>query len=164
MSSNDLHRDIRVSVGRTFQKLGICKNVKYFYLRNLIWLIVFYFAYLQPVQCSSDNACFASPATVLPRMSMVPSIFVFSYLEGDYRPLLNNTDFSIGGSTPYYWETFLGGVWSSTNVPPQNVTPPRIIIDKPGTSAGANSANTYNDIIILNGGELIVEEDAAALA
>ncbi len=84
------------------------------------------------------------------------------FYEGDYRPAIAGADFALGGSTPYQWEIYTGGIWQQTLAAPQSASPLRILIDKAGITGGANSSNGYNDIIILNNGELILKESAAS--
>ncbi len=84
------------------------------------------------------------------------------FYQGDYRPAIAGADFAVGGSTPYQWEIYTGGTWQQTTIPPQSASPSRVLIDKTGITGGANSINGYNDIIILNGGELILKESAAS--
>jgi hypothetical protein len=86
------------------------------------------------------------------------------FYEGDYRPLIAGADFALGGSSPYQWEIYTGGIWQQTLAAPQSASPSRILIDKAGITGGANSSNGYNDIIILNNGELILKESAASLS
>jgi len=85
------------------------------------------------------------------------NISTFTYLAGDYRPLFDFVDFSINGS----WETFDGSSWSTALLAPQNILPVgsrpnRIIIHLVGIEGAGNSSNTYKNIIILSGGELIL--------
>jgi hypothetical protein len=88
------------------------------------------------------------------------NIIDFTYLTGDFRPLYSDVDFSHNGS----WEYFNGSSWGTTpgNLAPQNASPKpsRIIIDKSGITGGGNSSNTYYDIMILDGGELVLENNA----
>ena len=87
-------------------------------------------------------------------------VIEFAYVNGDYRPLYANVDLSHNGS----WEYFNGTTWGATlgNLAPQNAAtkPSRVIIDKSGITGGGNSSNSYNDIIIINGGELILDNNA----
>lgn len=88
------------------------------------------------------------------------NVITFTYLSGDFRPLFDYTNFSINGS----WETFDGSTWSTASQAPQNIAtasrPNRIIIHRPGIEAAGNSSNTYKNIIILDGGELILPNTA----
>lgn len=88
------------------------------------------------------------------------NVTAFTYLNGDVRPLSNYTDLSYGGTSPYHWEEYSGGTWSKRAASPQSSKPSgRIIIDKVGIGGGGNVVNSYNDIIILNGGELILNDN-----
>ncbi len=91
--------------------------------------------------------------------SITFDIIEFLFLAGDVRPLNNSYDLSWAGSDPYYWEEFNGSSWESRSASPQGTKPSRLIIDKSGILAGGNTSNTYNDIIILSGGELILNDD-----
>lgn len=88
------------------------------------------------------------------------NVTAFTYLTGDYRPLFDYTNFSINGA----WETFDGSNWTTASQAPQNIAtasrPNRIIIHRPGVEAAGNSSNTYKNIIILEGGELILPNTA----
>jgi hypothetical protein len=85
----------------------------------------------------------------------------FVYLAGDYRPNYAGSDFSFNGG----WDSFNGTTWTLGVTAPQNLPtgsanrPARIIIDKPFITGGGNTLQTYNDIIILNGGELTFQDD-----
>lgn len=85
----------------------------------------------------------------------------FTYATGDVRPLIDYADFSWGGTAPYYWEEFNGTSWVNRSSSPQAVKPTRIIIHRPGIQGGGSATNTYNDIVIQSGGELLVLEDDA---
>lgn len=87
----------------------------------------------------------------------------FVYFSGDVRPLFAYTDLSYGGTSPYHWEEFNGTSWVNRSASPQNTKPSgRIIIDKEGIGGGGNASNTYNDIVITNGGELILYDNNAS--
>lgn len=87
----------------------------------------------------------------------------FSYSTGDVRPLFDYVDFSWSGTSPYYWEEYNGSTWSNRSSSPQAVKPTRIIVTKEGITGGANVTNTYNDIIITNGGSLILNNTSGTL-
>ncbi len=81
----------------------------------------------------------------------------FIYQNGDVRPAYVYSDFSYNNA----WEEFNGSTWNPRTSSPQGSTPSgRIIIDKKGIGGGGNSKNTYNDIIIINGGELQLNDFA----
>lgn len=142
------YNDICISIICTYLIVGNSKKGRCFYLKHIILLFSFWFG---------DKVS----GKALEYASLVPGVSVvidFDYEEKDYRPLANNADFSVAGNS-LYWEIFSGGVWTSVANSPQSVKPSRIIIDKTGITGGASAANTYNDIIILPGGELILEDD-----
>jgi hypothetical protein len=88
----------------------------------------------------------------------------FPFVNGDYRPSINGTDFSFDGT----WEVYSGGSWMTGQIAPQNITPAarpnRIIIDRPGIGGASSSANTYKNIIVTNGGELLLSDNAIPVA
>jgi len=89
------------------------------------------------------------------------NVNVFTFLAGDYRPNYAGSDFSFNGG----WDSFDGTTWTLGVTAPQNLPtgtgnrPPRIIIDKPFITGGGSTVQTYNDIIILDGGELSFVDD-----
>lgn len=87
----------------------------------------------------------------------------FVYISGDVRPLFAYTDLSYGGTSPYNWEEFNGTSWVNRSASPQNTKPSgRIVIDKKGIGGGGSASNTYNDIVIIDGGELILNDNNAS--
>jgi hypothetical protein len=100
----------------------------------------------------------ASATGLTSTISSTYIISTFTYLAGDFRPLYA-TDLSFNGQ----WEYYNGSSWVA--VPdakaPQNTTTTigRILINTTVTGGG-NATNAYNcDFIILNGGELILQEN-----
>lgn len=89
------------------------------------------------------------------------NITEFIYANGDVRPLLDYVDFSWSSTSPYYWEEYDGTTWTNRSASPQSSKPTRLIINKLGITGGGNTTNTYNDIIIIDGGELILNDYAA---
>lgn len=88
----------------------------------------------------------------------------FIYNNGDVRPLSDYADFSWGGTSPYYWEEYNGSTWSNRAQSPQANKPSgRIIINKVGVTGGGNVVNSYNDIIILNGSSLVLNDTTGTL-
>lgn len=97
------------------------------------------------------------------QVSATPVMFIA--VSGDYRPKFAGVDFSTNNN----WETYNGSSWVDAATAPQNLAPAsrpaRIIIDKLGITAGGSASNTYNDIIIISGGELyLVDNDAPPVA
>lgn len=146
MRHNRSHRDMHLFSILNYCRWNSAPGVKAFLLKNLLLLSVFSFG---------DDA--SGESFSLPER---PNS-VIDFKEGDYRPLVNNTDFASGGSSPYYWETNVGGIWTPTGISPQSAKPPRIIVHRPGITGGVSSGNTYNDILVSNGGELILVDVAA---
>lgn len=89
------------------------------------------------------------------------SIVSFTYKSGDYRPRVDYTDFSWNGD----WEEYDGSSWNTASQAPQNIAPAsrpnRIIIHRPGITGGGNYSNTYKNIIVIGGGELILDNNVA---
>jgi hypothetical protein len=89
------------------------------------------------------------------------NITSFTFLAGDYRPNYAGSDFSFNGG----WDSFNGTTWTLGVTAPQNLPtgtgnrPGRIIIDKASITGAGSSAETYNDIIIIDGGELTFDDD-----
>lgn len=81
-------------------------------------------------------------------------ITTFTYLAGDYRTTAAGASFASTTS----WETYNGSSWSAASVAPETTAPSRIIVRHSGISAGTNGAYSYNDITILSGGELLVQD------
>ncbi|MDD4150387.1 MAG: T9SS type A sorting domain-containing protein, partial [Bacteroidales bacterium] len=110
------------------------------------------------VTISATNTCGTGNET------LVITISTFTYAAGDFRSTADYADFSYnnsGGATTY-WEYFDGTSWTPTvdDKGPENAsTPSRIIIDHIGIGAGGNTTHKYNDIIIRNGGQLILNDD-----
>jgi hypothetical protein len=75
----------------------------------------------------------------------------FTYLNGDWRPLAAYTDLT--WSSAGNWERYNGSSWVGQTASPETSAPTRIIIDK-YVSGGGAATHIYNDIIIINGGEL----------
>jgi autotransporter-associated beta strand protein len=90
------------------------------------------------------------------------AITAFTYAAGDYRPKYDFVDLSMNNATASTnnWEYFNGTIWTLTpgDKAPQNATtrPTRVIINRPVGGAGNNSTS-YNNIIILSGGNLILD-------
>jgi len=111
------------------------------------------------VTISATNTCGTGSET------LEITITSFSYIAGDYRTTTDYVNFSWNNSagTTNYWEYYDGSSWGPTpsDFAPENAstTPGRIIIDHMGINAGGNTTNTYNDIIIRNGGQLILTDD-----
>ncbi|MBN2777571.1 MAG: putative Ig domain-containing protein [Bacteroidales bacterium] len=111
------------------------------------------------VTISATNACGTGNET------LVITISTFTYVAGDYRSTADYVEFSWNNpaGTTDYWEYYDGSSWGPTpsDNAPENAatTPARIIIDHIGINAGGNTTNTYNDIIIRNGGQLILTDD-----
>ncbi len=133
-------------------KPGSQKKKTAFYFRYLLITALFYTADFGEAK--------SKPHEIKPVARKCIAANALEYAEGDYRPLVNNTDFSKGGSSPYQWETFVSGSWVPTSVSPQSIKPLRIIIDKTGINGAASASNSYNDIVIANGGELIITDKA----
>ncbi len=95
---------------------------------------------------------------IAPVLSNSFDITGVEYQAGDWRPKQDSVDFADNGTQ--YWEMFDGTNWVAQSNGPQNasVTPDRIIIDHKGITAGNNTSYTYNDIYIIDGGELIINE------
>lgn len=83
------------------------------------------------------------------------------YQAGDYRPSSSNIDFATNNA----WESFDGSIWTTGATPPQDLPPAskpsRIIIDKTNISGGNNSTNQYKNIIVTNGGELVLSDNTS---
>lgn len=79
---------------------------------------------------------------------------------GDYKPRIPNADLSSDGD----WLIYNGVNWITALSAPENLVPAarpqRIFIDLPGITAGNHTATSYNDFIIMAGGELIFTIDA----
>ena len=90
----------------------------------------------------------------------------FTYQAGDYRSAADNVDLSWNNSSgsTNNWEYFDGSNWGHTpdDKAPQNAstTPTRVIIKNVGVTGGGNTSHSYNDIIVLDGGELILQDQA----
>ncbi len=80
----------------------------------------------------------------------------FEFQEGDVRPVSGYISFADENS----WEIMQDGVWILRSESLQNYKPAgRIIVDKSAISAGDSAQNTYvSDIIVINGGELFIEQ------
>ena len=89
-----------------------------------------------------------------------PVTFDPSYTAGDYRPRIPNADLSMDGD----WLVYNGINWITALTAPENLVPAarpqRIFIDLPGITAGDHTATSYNDFIVMAGGELIFTRDA----
>jgi autotransporter-associated beta strand protein len=89
------------------------------------------------------------------------NITSFTFLAGDYRPSYAGSGFAVNGG----WDSFNGTTWTLGVTAPQNLPtgtgnrPGRIIIDKASITGAGSSAETYNDIIIIDGGELTFDDD-----
>jgi hypothetical protein len=88
----------------------------------------------------------------------------FVYQAGDYRPTLDYTDLSYNNtaSATDNWEYFDGTSWNTTpgDKGPQNATttPTRVIITK-YVYGGGNATHSYNNIIVITGGTLDLENN-----
>lgn len=81
-------------------------------------------------------------------------ITTFAYISGDYRTTSTGATFgSITG-----WETFNGSTWSAASVAPEATAPSRILVRNTGTLGGTSHLHTYNNIVIMNGGELTIND------
>lgn len=82
------------------------------------------------------------------------------YQSGDYRPVSAGVNFADDG----LWQSYNGSAWTTVATSPQNLPvaakPPRIIIDKASIDGAANSANTYNNIIVVSGGNLTLSDNS----
>src|SRR5665647_542600 len=157
MRNNYSCRDIEISficisVWRTF------RNTTHFFVKELMLIMAFCLSIPETGQCCRNKVFLVlvpveTYATLIPVKLGIVSILssaqerisatsVFNYMDGDYRPLVNNTDFSTGGSSPYSWEIFTAGAWAPTAVSPQEAKASRIMIDKQGIDGGASSANS----------------------
>ncbi|MCW3124842.1 MAG: hypothetical protein JWO03_500 [Bacteroidetes bacterium] len=94
----------------------------------------------------------------------------FVYQAGDYRPIYDYDDLSFNNTTSSStdnWEYFDGTSWGATPAgkSPQNATtrPVRVVINKIVTGGG-NNANSYNNIVIIAGGELQLNATANTTA
>lgn len=96
--------------------------------------------------------------------SVTFNIITFTFANGDYRPSVDFTDFATNGD----WERFNGVTWVGGQTAPQNLAPGsrpnNIYIHKIGIDAANNFSNAYNNIIILDGGELLISQDDASPA
>ncbi len=88
------------------------------------------------------------------------NITVFTYLAGDWRSTAANANFGVNSSG---WESFNGTIWTTETTAPENLAsaPSRIIIRHAGCDASDNVGTgtrtfQYNDIIIITGGELVL--------
>lgn len=83
------------------------------------------------------------------------NVITFTYLNGDVRPLYDYGNFSYNGT----WEEYSGGSWTPRSLAPQNSIPSgRIIIHKLDINGAGNVTTSYdNDILVLNGGSLILD-------
>ncbi len=88
------------------------------------------------------------------------NVIAFAYLNGDVRSKIDG-DLSNAGVS--YWEEYSAGVWTDRTTSPQNVKPLRLIINKV-VGGGGNVTNTYNDIIVVSGGTLNLDNTVGTLA
>lgn len=90
--------------------------------------------------------------------TVVVNVLAFTFLDGDVRPKSDGAGFSHNNA----WEEYNGSTWADRVDSPQKTKPAgRIIIDKGSIDGGGSATNTYlNDIIILNGGELYLNDFA----
>ncbi|RMG81238.1 MAG: choice-of-anchor D domain-containing protein, partial [Bacteroidetes bacterium] len=114
---------------------------------------------------NSNISITASAQSCLSNASITSNSFnitSFTYLSGDWRTTQDYAGLAFNG---YGWESFDGTSWTPETTAPQNIgyAPSRIIIRHLGIDAGDNSGASsrtypYNDIIILSGGELIMND------
>lgn len=101
----------------------------------------------------------ATYSSFTPVSSNTFTITGVTYQAGDYRPSSSGIDFSTANA----WESFNGSTWTTGVTAPQNLAagsrPARIIIDKANISGANSSSNQYNNIIVTNGGELMLSEN-----
>lgn len=87
-------------------------------------------------------------------------ITTFTYLNGDYRTTATGASFASTTS----WETYNGSTWSAASVTPETTAPSRIIVRHTGTLGGTSHLHTYNDIVVVSGGELTINDDITTSA
>lgn len=136
---------VSFSASTSFIATGLTPSTPYY---------VFVYAY-------NNSACSGGPAyaSEISNSATTSAAPVFNYAAGDWRPLYDGADFSFSTA----WERYDGTSWvaQGSNTPQNQAIgskPLRIVIDKLAVTAGGSSNQTYNDIIIADGGELIIND------